>query len=129
MQIDQAYYKKLHAWFNADDNRIYKVKDMTDNPEKLIAHVKHYIDNRVEQENDVVFNNDYTLIIVLKNHFGGLPPREWPEYYREKHFAHINKLIDELPPPAVPEFVMPQAKSTPIEAKPQTPNHQQGNLF
>lgn len=48
MELDQEYYNAIVSFIQAKDNTKYVVSDLTDQPDKFIFHVEHYIKNRGE---------------------------------------------------------------------------------
>lgn len=97
MQLDPEYFKKIYdmingpvEWFQPDV--WYNINDYTDEPEKLVFHLKYYIDTRNwKQDLDVELSEDLTsqfrvieLFQGIVNHYNlpvataklpsGLPP-------------------------------------------------------
>lgn len=46
MELDLPYLNKLNTFIQASDNKIYNVAELTDDSDKLIFHLKYYIDHR-----------------------------------------------------------------------------------
>lgn len=44
MEFDSEYFNKLSAHINKKDNVVYNIMDMTNDYEKLVYHLKYYID-------------------------------------------------------------------------------------
>ena len=57
MEIDLEYYKGIHDWLQKQDNVILNIDELTDNYEKFIFHIKHYIDNRTPDDIEIELNS------------------------------------------------------------------------
>lgn len=66
MKIDEKYLVELHTFFKENQNKRFNVEDLTDHPQKLINHIKFYIDLRylISDYIDVSFNNEYTKLKI-----------------------------------------------------------------
>lgn len=65
-EIDMAYYNKLHAYINARDNVVHVINTISETPEKLVYHLKYYIDHCTEDDLPIQFSDDYKTFRVLE---------------------------------------------------------------
>lgn len=55
--FDPDYFNKISAFIQQRENYYYSIAALTNEPEKLINHIKYYIDHRSEDDIDVEFNS------------------------------------------------------------------------
>lgn len=55
--FDPEYFNKIFAFLQQRENYYYSIAALTNEPEKLINHIKYYIDHRSAEDIDVVFNS------------------------------------------------------------------------
>lgn len=55
--FDPDYLNKIFAFIQQRENYYYSIAALTDDPAKLIYHIKYYIDHRSAEDIDVEFNS------------------------------------------------------------------------
>lgn len=55
--FDPDYFNKFFAFIQQRENYYYSIAALTDDPVKLIYHIKYYIDHRSTEDIDVEFNS------------------------------------------------------------------------
>jgi hypothetical protein len=102
VEIDKEYFNKIYdmingpvEWFKPDI--WYNTKDWSDDPEKLVVHLKHYIDTRNwKKDLDVELSDDLLTQFKVVELFQGI-------INKYNLMAGTSKLPSGLPPaPAVP---------------------------
>jgi hypothetical protein len=56
MEFDKEYYDRMFAWIQTQDGKTFDIWEI-DQPEKLIFHLKIYMENRTPEDAVVEFNS------------------------------------------------------------------------
>lgn len=57
MELDIEYYKGIYDFLQTQDNIVFEIEELTEDYDKFIFHLKHYIDTRTPDDIEIELNS------------------------------------------------------------------------